>query len=365
MTPLDPHTTEPALSDLFDPVRIGRLHLPNRLFMAPMTRSRCRGGVPGDLAVEYYAQRASAGLIITEGIQPSVRGQGYTDTPGLHSEEQVAAWRRVTDAVHERGGHIFAQLMHAGRVGHPSLYPDGGLPVGPSPIASGASMYDGRQKLAHPVPREMTAADIDQTLADHAAAARNAIAAGFDGVELHGGNSYLIEQFLSDGSNRRTDGYGGSAANRARFALEVVDAVVEAVGADRTGLRVSPASRLNGISQSDPLEQYLALLDGLRGRPELAYLHLTESASAEYTDALRKEWPGTFVLNPASGTDTGPATAALAEERADAVAMASAWIANPDLPARIRTGAPVAAPDRATYYGGDHRGYTDYPALDA
>ncbi|APC34496.1 alkene reductase [Nocardiopsis dassonvillei] len=353
------------MSDLFDPVRIGRLHLPNRLFMAPMTRSRCRGGVPGDITVEYYAQRASAGLIITEGIQPSVRGQGYTDTPGLHSDEQVAAWRRVTDAVHGRGGHIFAQLMHAGRVGHPSLYPDGGLPVGPSPIASGASMYDGRQKLAHPVPREMTAADIDQTLADHAAAARNAIAAGFDGVELHGGNSYLIEQFLSDGSNRRTDGYGGSAANRARFALEVVDAVVEAVGADRTGLRVSPASRLNGISQSDPLEQYLALLDGLRGRPELAYLHLTESASAEYTDALRKEWPGTFVLNPASGTDTGPAIAALARERADAVAMAAAWIANPDLPARIRTGAPVAAPDRATYYGGDHRGYTDYPALDA
>ncbi|MCK9873456.1 alkene reductase [Nocardiopsis dassonvillei] len=353
------------MSDLFDPVRIGRLHLPNRLFMAPMTRSRCRGGVPGDITVEYYAQRASAGLIITEGIQPSVRGQGYTDTPGLHSDEQVAAWRRVTDAVHERGGHIFAQLMHSGRVGHPSLYPDGGLPVAPSPVASGASMYDGRQKLAHPVPREMTAADIDQTLADHAAAARNAIAAGFDGVELHGGNSYLIEQFLSDGSNRRTDGYGGSAANRARFALEAVDAVVEAVGADRTGLRVSPASRLNGISQSDPLEQYLALLDGLRGRPELAYLHLTESASAEYTDALRKEWPGTFVLNPASGTDTGPAAAVLAEERADAVAMASAWIANPDLPARIRTGAPVAAPDRATYYGGDHRGYTDYPALDA
>ncbi|QUX27938.1 alkene reductase [Nocardiopsis akebiae] len=353
------------MSDLFDPVRIGRLHLPNRLFMAPMTRSRCRGGVPGDITVEYYAQRASAGLIITEGVQPSVRGQGYTDTPGLHSDEQVAAWRRVTDAVHERGGHIFAQIMHSGRVGHPSLYPDGGLPVAPSPVASGASMYDGRQKLAHPVPREMTAADIAQTLADHAAAARNAIAAGFDGVELHGGNSYLIEQFLSDGSNRRTDGYGGSAANRARFALEAVDAVVEAVGADRVGLRVSPASRLNGISQSDPLEQYLALLDGLRGRPGLAYLHLTESASAEYTDALRKEWPGTFVLNPASGTDTGPAAAVLAEERADAVAMASAWIANPDLPARIRTGAPVAVPDRATYYGGDHRGYTDYPVLDA
>ncbi|WP_017571670.1 alkene reductase [Nocardiopsis halotolerans] len=353
------------MSDLFDPIRIGRMDLPNRLFMAPMTRSRSHGGVPGGIVAEYYAQRATAGLIITEGTQPSVRGQGYTDTPGLHSAEQIEGWKRVTDAVHERGGHIFAQIMHSGRVGHPSLYPDGGLPVGPSAISSGASMYDGKQALPHPVPREMDSSDIAEALDDFASAARNAVTAGFDGVEVHGANGYLIEQFLSDGSNQRTDEYGGSAENRARFAVEVVDAVVDAIGADRTGLRVSPENTFNGISQSDPLEQYLALLDGLRHHSGLAYLHLTESGSAEYTQRLRKEWRGTFVLNTASGTDLGPVTRALAEERADAVAVGASWIANPDLPARIRAGGPFATGDRATYYGGDHRGYTDYPALDA
>ncbi|MFD6950582.1 alkene reductase [Nocardiopsis sp. TSRI0078] len=353
------------MSDLFDSVRIGRMQLPNRLFMAPMTRSRSRGGSPGDLTVEYYAQRASAGLIITEGVQPSVRGQGYTDTPGLHSAEQVEAWKRVTGAVHERGGRIFAQIMHAGRIGHPVLYPDGGLPVGPSAVRSGASLFDGEKMLPHPVPREMTASDIAEALDDFASAARNAVTAGFDGVEVHGANGYLIQQFLADGSNRRTDDYGGSAENRARFAVEAVDAVADTIGADRTGLRVSPGTAFNGISESDPLEQYLALLDGLRHRSsELAYLHLTESGSAEYTQRLRKEWAGAFVLNTASGTDLGPVTAALAEERADAVAVGAAWLANPDLPARIRAGGPFNAPDRATYYGGDHRGYTDYPALE-
>lgn len=352
------------MSDLFDPVRVGRMDLPNRLFMAPMTRSRSRGGLPGDLVVEYYAQRASAGLIITEGIQPSVRGQGYTDTPGLHTAEQTRAWKRVTDAVHERGGHVFAQLMHSGRVGHPVLYPDGGLPVGPSAIASGASMYDGERKREHPVPREMDASDIAEVREHFVAAARNAITAGFDGVEVHGGNGYLIEQFLSDGSNQRTDAYGGSAVNRARFAVEVVDAVADTIGADRVGLRISPGNTFNGISQSDPLEQYLALLDLLRHRSDLAYLHLTESGSSEYTQRLRKEWAGTFVLNVASGRDPGPLAPVVAQERAEAVAAATAWIANPDLPARVRAGGPFAVADRATYYGGDHRGYTDYPPLE-
>lgn len=354
------------MSTLFDPVKIGRLELPNRLFMAPMTRSRVPGeGEPGDLVAEYYAQRASAGLIITEGVQPSVRGQGYIDTPGLHSAGQVRAWRRVTDAVHERGGHIFAQLMHAGRIGHPSLYPDGGLPVGPSPIASGQSMFDGEKMVPHPVPREMDADDIARATEEFVSAARNAIEAGFDGVEVHGANGYLIHQFLADGSNRRTDGYGGGAEERSRFAVEVVDAVADAIGADRTGLRISPGVTFNGISESDPLEQYLALLDGLAHRTDLAYLHLTESGTAEHTERIRERWSGTFVLNTASRLDLDTPAAAVEKGRADAVAVATAWISNPDLVERVRSGGPYQEGDRATFYGGGRRGYTDYAALGA
>ncbi|WP_028647234.1 alkene reductase [Nocardiopsis sp. CNT312] len=352
------------MSDLFRPVTVGRYELPNRLFMAPMTRSRAdeRGRVDGVVA-EYYAQRASAGLIITEGIQPTVRGQGYILTPGLHSEEQVEAWRGVTGAVHDRGGRVFAQLMHSGRVGHPCLYEDGGLPVGPSAIASGQSLFDGSGMVPHPVPRAMTADDIREAVDGFAAAARNAVAAGFDGVEVHGANGYLVHQFLADGANHRTDAYGGSASARSRFAVEAVDAVADAIGADRTGLRISPGNTFNGITESDTDGQYLTLLSALAHRSDLAYLHIMETGARELTERLRKEWKGTLVLNTGSKMDTAPAAKVLEEGLADAVALGTAWLANPDLDARIRAGGPFNEPHRATFYGGDHRGYTDYPTL--
>ncbi|MDT0327397.1 alkene reductase [Nocardiopsis lambiniae] len=347
---------------LFQPTKIGRYEAANRLFMAPMTRSRAYGGRPDALVAEYYAQRATAGLIITEGVQPNVRGQGYIDTPGLHGPEQVEAWKAVTGAVHERGGLVFAQIMHAGRIGHPSLYPDGGLPVGPSPVASGESLFDGSGMVPHPVPRELTVAEIQEVVDDFAVAAGNAIAAGFDGVELHGANGYLINQFLADGSNLRDDEYGGDAERRSRFAIEVVDAVADTIGADRTALRISPSNGYNGIVQSDPVEQYTALLEGLRHRSDLAFLHTAQIGGAEHTPLVRELWEGTLVVNPATGLDLSGADTALGRG-ADAVALGAAWLANPDLDVRLRAGAPLNEPDAATFYGGDHSGYTDYPHL--
>lgn len=353
------------MSAFLQPVRLGRLDLPNRLFMAPMTRSRAKGGIVDELVAEYYAQRASAGLIITEGIQPSVRGQGYIDTPGLHSAEQVEAWKQVTDAVHAKGGHIYAQIMHTGRIGHPSLYPDGGLPVAPSPIASGQELFDGSGTVPHPVPREMSAQDIAEAVDDFATAARNAIAAGFDGVELHGANGYLLHQFLADGSNRRTDEYGGSAPHRARFVVEVVDAVADTIGADRTALRISPHNVFNGISETDPEEQYLTLLDGLKHRRDLAFLHIAEIGGNALTGRLRETWGGTVVLNTATGPDHSAPLAALESGRAEAVALGQLWLANPDLDVRLAKEEALNGADFSTAYGGDHRGYTDYPFLGA
>jgi N-ethylmaleimide reductase len=355
------------MDELFEPLRAGKLELPNRLVMSPMTRSRAAaGGLATASTAEYYAQRAAAGLIVTEGTQPSVRGQGYIATPGLHSDEQVEAWRAVTDAVHAGGGRIFAQLMHTGRVGHPVLYPDGGLPVAPSPIATGEKIFTPDGMLDHPVPREMTADDIAQAVGEFADAARNASEAGFDGVELHGANGYLISQFLADGSNRRTDGYGGTAENRARFGIEVARAVAGAVGPERVGFRVSPGTTANGVRESDTPELYSALVAGLAPLG-LGYLHIMER-DREQTRRIRAEWPGTLILNPRPlpGTDAGTPEAgveALREGVADAVAFGRLWLANPDLPARIRAGGPYNEPDPATFYGGDHRGYTDYPVL--
>ncbi|RFS83580.1 alkene reductase [Actinomadura spongiicola] len=357
------------MKELFEPLSLGKLQLPNRLLMAPMTRSRADedGAVTG-LTAEYYRQRASAGLIITEGTQPSVRGQGYIDTPGLHSEQQIKAWRAVTEAVHAADGRIFVQLMHAGRVGHPVLYPDGGLPVAPSPIASGERLYTPDGLLDHPVPREMTLDDIAQAVEEFVTAARNAVEAGFDGVELHGANGYLIQQFLADGSNTRTDMYGGTVANRVRFAVDVAQAVSDAIGADRVGFRVSPGGTANGVSESDTPELYSALVASLAPLG-LAYLHVMEVGGRDTTLRIRAEWPGTLILNPHPTPDSYPAkpeygVEALREGAADAVALAELWLANPDLPARIRAGGPYNKADSATFYGGDHRGYTDYPTLD-
>lgn len=355
---------------LFEPVELGKLQLPSRLLMAPMTRSRATAdGVVTELTADYYAQRASAGLIISESIQPSVIGQGYIFTPGLHTSEQTEAWRTVTDAVHDKGGRIFAQLTHAGRIGHPSLYPDGALPVAPSTVASGEQLFSLDGMLDHPEPRELTAEDIDATVADFANAARNAIDAGFDGVELHGANGYLLHQFLADNTNLRTDGYGGSVANRIRFVVEVVTAVVDVIGADRTGIRLSPGNPFNNMIEADPAPLYVALLEALADR-RLAYVHLAETGDRGLTYQLRAAWPGLLILNPHAAPDAFPATTDAASEAlesgaADAVALATMWLANPDLDARIKAGGPFNTPDPATFYGGDHTGYTDYPTLDS
>ncbi|RSS83280.1 alkene reductase [Streptomyces sp. WAC06614] len=353
------------MTSAFDPIDLGGTALANRIAMAPMTRSRAAaGGVPTELTAEYYAQRASAGLVITEGIQPSVVGQGYPFTPGLHSAEQVAGWRRVTDAVHEAGGRIFAQLMHTGRIGHPSLLPEGLVPVGASPVAAQGQVFTAEGPQDFVTPRELTAAEVRRTVADYATAARNAVEAGFDGVELHGANGYLIHQFLAPGSNRRTDEWGGTVENRIRFAVEVVRAVAAEIGADRTALRISPGNTFNDIDEPDPRPTYEALVKEI-DELGLAYLHIMEPAGTrEITLALREQFSGRLILNPATEGPTDHRALALLDQGvADVIAFGSLFLANPDLPARLRAEGPYNTPDTSTFYGGDARGYTDYPAL--
>ncbi|MFE7777536.1 alkene reductase [Streptomyces sp. NPDC057445] len=359
------------MTSAFDPIDLSGTPLANRIAMAPMTRSRAFGpGLsPTGSTVEYYAQRASAGLIITEGIQPSAVGQGYPNTPGLHSEEQVAAWRRVTDAVHAKGGRIFAQLMHAGRISHPSVLPDGLAPVSASAVTPGGQLYTHDGLVDFVTPRELTGDEVRATVADFAAAARNAVDAGFDGVELHGANGYLIHQFLSPNTNRRTDEWGGSAQARIRFAVEATKAVVEAIGAARTAIRISPTNPYNDIAE--PLDEaegvYLALVRELEPL-DLAYLHILEATPAlrPLTLDLRKEFSGTVVLNAATEGPTGPGELALIEDGvADIVSYGALFLANPDLPARLRAGGPYNTPDPTSFFGGGDKGYIDYPALGA
>ncbi|MER5640117.1 alkene reductase [Kitasatospora sp. NPDC002227] len=356
------------MTTAFDPIVLGGKRLSSRIAMAPMTRSRAygAGAEPTELMAEYYAQRAGAGLIVTEGIQPSPVGQGYPNTPGLHTAGQVRAWRLVTDAVHRAGGVIFAQLMHTGRIGHPSLLPQGLTPVAPSAVAARGQVFTTEGPKDFVTPEELTEDGIRQTVADFADAALGAIEAGFDGVELHGANGYLIHQFLAPGSNLRTDAWGGGAEGRARFAVEVVTAVAEAVGGHRVGLRISPGNPYNDISEPAPGETYQALVERLAGL-DLAYLHLMEGPDRELTDRLRKAWPGVFVLNPFTHPEaTGPQALKLVEDgTADMIAYGALFLANPDLPARLAAGGPFNAPDSSTFYGGDHRGYTDYPVLGA
>ena len=357
------------MTTAFDPIDLGDVRLANRIAMAPMTRSRANG--PGatvtDLTATYYAQRAGAGLIITEGTQPSVVGQGYPDTPGLHSAEQVAAWREVTDAVHGGGGTVFAQLMHTGRIGHPSLLPDRLVPVGPSPVAATGQVFTHQGPQDFVTPKELTAEEIAATIADFAAAARNAIDAGFDGVEIHGANGYLIHQFLAPNANHRTDEWGGSVEGRVRLAVEVATAVAEAIGSHRTGIRISPGNPLNDIAETDPadVEQTYATLVARLAPLDLAYLHLLEGPDRDLTLRLRKDWPTTFILNPFTHpAPTGPESLELIQDgTADMLAFGAQFLANPDLPHRLAAGGPFNTPDPATFYGGDHHGYTDYPAL--
>jgi N-ethylmaleimide reductase len=355
-----------AAPTLFTPVRLARHTLANRVVMAPMTRNRAgAGNVPGALNALYYAQRASAGLIVTEGSQVSPRGVGYPDTPGIHSDAQVEGWRRVTEAVHGEGGRIFLQLWHVGRVSHPSVQADGGLPVAPSAVAAEGALYTPAGPLAYPVPRALETEEVAGVVEEFAAGARNALRAGFDGVELHGANGYLIDQFLRSGSNRRTDRYGGPVENRARFLLQVTAAVADVWGGDRVGVRFSPTGAYNGMSDSDPAGTFGYAAHALN-RFGLAYLHVTEPVdtpeAARVAPLLRQVFRGPLVLN--GGYDRAAADAAIAAGAADLVAFGTAFLANPDLPARLAAGARLNTPDRATFYGGDARGYTDYPFRD-
>ena len=355
------------MTNLFDAYRLGDLRLPNRVVMAPMTRVRATAdGLATPSMAIYYAQRATAGLIVSEGVQPSLIGQSNPGTPGLHTDEQVAAWRPVTAAVHANGGRIFAQLMHGGRVSHPDT--TGMQPVGPSAVPAVGDVFTPTGPRPAPTPRALDTAEVPEHVQSYARAARRAIDAGFDGVELHGANGYLIHQFLADGSNVRNDGYGGSVENRIRFAVEVAQAVSDAIGPERVGIRLSPGNTANGISESDPAGLYRALIRALAPY-NLAYVHLMEFGHREVTEAIREEWPGTLILNPHATGEEERVTPEVAVEvlragLADAVSLASLWLANPDLPARIKAGGPYNEPDPSTFYGGDHRGYTDYPTLD-
>jgi N-ethylmaleimide reductase len=354
------------MTSLFDSVTFGKIALDNRLVMAPMTRNRAKpcGGAT-ELMAEYYAQRASAGLIITEGTQPSQVGQGFLNTPGLHHPEQVKSWRTVTDAVHAAGGKIVVQLMHSGRIGHPALYDSAHQPVAPSPIAAAGQCFTPAGPQDYPVPHELTADEIAATVRDFADAARSAVEAGFDGVQVHAGNGFLLHQFLAENTNHRTDSYGGSLANRIRLTVEVTEAVAAAIGNERTSVRVSPGNTYNDIAEGDTQALYAALVPAL---PELAFLEVCEIVSRPVTRAVRDLWQGGLVVNPHATPDSFPASAETAQQildegLADAVSLGALFLANPDLPARIASGGPFNAADESAYYGGDHRGYTDYPVL--
>jgi N-ethylmaleimide reductase len=349
--------------DLFSAYRLGPLELPNRVVMAPMTRSRSIGNVPGDLTRSYYEQRASAGLIITEGIAPSPDGLGYARIPGLYSPAQIAGFRAVTDAVHAAGGRIFAQLMHVGRITHPSNMPVGARALAPSAVGAAGSMWtDEHGPQPMPVPEAMSSADVQAAREAFAQASRNAIAAGFDGVELHGANGYLLEQFLHPHTNRRSDHYGGDVGRRIRFVVETARAAAHAIGAERVGIRLSPHGTFNDLPPYPEVHAtYAALAEALEG---LLYVHLVGSTHADYADtarAIRAAFKGTVIHN--GGFDGPRAREALARGDADLIAFGRPFIANPDLVERLRRGAPLAAPDPATFYSAGAEGYVDYPAL--
>ncbi|MDQ0983782.1 alkene reductase [Streptomyces sp. V2I9] len=355
------------MTTAFDPIDLAGTPLANRIVLAPMTRSRAgEGGTATELTATYYAQRASAGLVITEGIQPSAVGQGYPSTPGLHSAEQIASWRPVTDAVHAEGGRIFAQIMHAGRIGHPDLLPDGLVPVSASAVRAEGQVYTPTGPKSFVEPRELTDAEVRATVGDFVTAARNAVEAGFDGVELHGANGYLIHQFLAPDTNRRTDAWGGSDEARTRFAVEVVKAVAAAIGPERTGLRISPGNPFNGIDEPAPEATYTALVREI-DPIGIAYLHILEATPIrELTLALRKAFSGALVLNAHTDGPTGPGDHTVIDDGiADLISYGALFLANPDLPARLKAGGPFNTPDPATFFGGGAKGYTDYPALDA
>jgi N-ethylmaleimide reductase len=359
-----------AKSDLFDPVVLGPYTLANRIVMAPLTRSRADDeGVPGELQATYYAQRASAGLIISEATNISPQGKGYIRTPGIWSKEQVEGWKLTTKAVHDKGGRIYLQLWHVGRVSHPDLQPGGSLPVAPSAVRAEnqqAYTYEGFKPLV--TPRALETAEIPGIVADYAHAARRAKEAGFDGVEIHAANGYLLQQFLSDKTNKRTDQYGGSIENRTRIVVEVVDAVVKVWGGDRVGIRLAPLTKFADIGDSNPEPVYMSLIEQLNPF-KLSYIHVVEGdtggdrnpSGAFDLQKLRHAFNGLYMAN--NNYTLELAVEARAENLADLVCFGRPFIANPDLVERLREGAPLAAPDPSTFYAGEAKGYTDYPAL--
>ncbi|MEB3370503.1 alkene reductase [Saccharopolyspora mangrovi] len=348
------------LNALWTPTIVGGISVPHRLVMAPMTRNRTTPeGVPTELNAEYYAQRASHALIITEGTQPSADGQGYLLTPGIHNDEQIAGWRRVIDAVHAAGGRIVIQLMHVGRISHPDNTSHGRQPVAPSAIRPEGMMFTASGPREMPEPRALSTQEVAATVNDFRRAAAAAVVAGADGVEIHGANGYLVHQFLSVNTNQRIDRYGGSLDNRIRFAVEVTAAVADEIGAERTGLRISPGNPYNDIAESDTAELYPALLHALRPLG-LAYLHVMHAGEEAWLDTLRTQWPTTLILNR-GGTDIPTRAQDIANGTTDLVSVGAFALANPDLVERLRAGAELNAPDPATFYGGGAAGYTDYP----
>ncbi len=355
------------MTDLFSPIEVGSMALKNRIVMAPLTRNRAgEGNVPTAMNVTYYEQRATAGLIITEATPISAMAHGYPATPGIHSDDQVQGWKKVVDAVHAKGGKIVLQLWHVGRISHPSLLPNGALPVAPSAIkpSGKAFTYQGLQDFV--TPRALDAEELPSIVADYVTATKNALKAGFDGVEIHAANGYLLDQFLRDGTNKRSDQYGGSVENRMRFPLEVVCAVVDVAGADKVGIRVSPLNPFNDIRDSDPQTLFNAFAEALSPL-KLAYLHAVEGGmTGEKTPpfdfvALRKHFKGNYMANLAY--DKARGNAAIASGNVDLVAFGVPFIANPDLVERYRLDAPLNAADQSSFYGGTDKGYTDYPTL--
>jgi len=353
---------------LFTPWKIGKLEIGNRIVMSPMTRSRCPGNTPGDIVAKYYSQRAEAGLIVTEGTSPSPNGLGYARIPGLFSAGQMQDWRKVTDAVHKAGGHIFVQLMHTGRVSHPLNMPAGSRIVAPSPIALSGNMWtDVRGEQPYPVPEEMSEADIRITLSEYVRSAELAIEAGFDGVELHGANGYLIDQFLNVASNQRKDRWGGSVENRLRFALEIAGQAAAKIGRERVGIRLSPYGVFNGMSIDPTMEGTFEQLAVEIDRIGLVYIHLVDHSSMGAPEVpivikrkIRAAFRGTMILS--GGYDRVRAESDLEEKHGDLIAFGRPFISNPKLVTKLTKGLVLLPADQSTFYTPGEKGYTDYPA---
>lgn len=352
---------------LFKPYRLGNIELINHIVMAPMTRSRAIGNIPNDLMAKYYGQRVSAGLIITEGTAPSANGLGYARIPGLYSNEQVAGWKKVTDVVHAKGGKIFVQLMHTGRISHPLNMPKDAVMLAPSAIAAAGMMYtDASAMQPHPTPKEMTAVDIRNAIEEYAKSAALAMEAGFDGVELHGANGYLLEQFLNPKSNQRKDEYGGSPENRARFVLHVAEATAKRIGAEKLGIRLSPYSGNGDLLPSyDGIDEFYGNIASKLSKLGLAYIHVMDHSgtgqpgtSPKAKELIRKNFKGTLILN--NGFDAERAEAELEKGNADLIAFGRPFISNPDLPRKMQEGIPLLASDHNTFFTPGEKGYTDY-----